>query len=624
MKNVEFWKSFQSKIENFLHFSLFIEHFKLSRLPVFLALWALFGHQAIHAQQLTSGADFLKIGSGARSEGMGGAFTAVADDVNALTYNPAGLALLKYPEVGYLRMIYVSDVAYNFGGAAIPMAAGENTWGFGLGIINLGTPSFDSTMGLAPAVSAGDNSFFASVAFRLKDQVAFGITGKYIMRTIAGYNANAFGGDLGVLITPVEHLRIGLGAFNVGQQVQFISAGDPLPSTARLGLAYQLLDIPQHSLLLSVDNGYQWGSQTYIGAAGAEYWYDKTLALRVGYTGDAYEQNLTAGLGVNVDMLEFDYAYAPLGTLGDTHRFSLIVRFGTEGAGGLAGPRDFMAHPSNGSVALTWKPASSSSVLGYNILVKKPGAESFAKVTKTPLGPTETQVKLNHRVNGQEYGFAIQTVSEGGRESSLVQISAVPGEASPPAASLQAPTGFKPALNATGDGFELTWDPATNAAGYNLYLADDQGKRGQKLNAEPLTVNRTHLTHVNPTRTYSFVLTTIYTTGGESPTTPVLQVSLPSLKTASTPQLLPPAHLVLQMAEGKVQMNWDAVSGVTKYNIYVSHDGKNFNLLTKDGLAQTHATLGPLKAGLTYIFGVSSLSPDGKESDKTVQTLPAQ
>jgi hypothetical protein len=48
-------------------------------------------------QHFTSGADFLLIGSGARSEGMGGAFTAVADDVNALTFNPAGLALLKYP-----------------------------------------------------------------------------------------------------------------------------------------------------------------------------------------------------------------------------------------------------------------------------------------------------------------------------------------------------------------------------------------------------------------------------------------------------------------------------------------------------------------------------------------------
>jgi hypothetical protein len=49
----------------------------------------------LRAQNLTSGADFLKIDSGARSQGMGGAFTAVADDVNALTWNPAGIAFLK-------------------------------------------------------------------------------------------------------------------------------------------------------------------------------------------------------------------------------------------------------------------------------------------------------------------------------------------------------------------------------------------------------------------------------------------------------------------------------------------------------------------------------------------------
>ena len=35
------------------------------------------------------------IGMGARALGMGGAFVAVADDANALYYNPAGLALIE-------------------------------------------------------------------------------------------------------------------------------------------------------------------------------------------------------------------------------------------------------------------------------------------------------------------------------------------------------------------------------------------------------------------------------------------------------------------------------------------------------------------------------------------------
>src|SRR5208282_3523353 len=72
------------------------------------------------SQQLTSGADFLQIPSGARGAAMGGAFTAVADDVNALTWNPAGLSMLEYPEFGYLYMLYLGDTGYNFGGFALP------------------------------------------------------------------------------------------------------------------------------------------------------------------------------------------------------------------------------------------------------------------------------------------------------------------------------------------------------------------------------------------------------------------------------------------------------------------------------------------------------------------------
>ena len=46
----------------------------------------------------TSGAAFLKIGAGARPTAMGGAYTALADDANALYWNPAGLVRLEKRE----------------------------------------------------------------------------------------------------------------------------------------------------------------------------------------------------------------------------------------------------------------------------------------------------------------------------------------------------------------------------------------------------------------------------------------------------------------------------------------------------------------------------------------------
>lgn len=45
------------------------------------------------------GLDWIPTGSGARAIGMGGAFTAIADDATAAWWNPAGLAQLERPEV---------------------------------------------------------------------------------------------------------------------------------------------------------------------------------------------------------------------------------------------------------------------------------------------------------------------------------------------------------------------------------------------------------------------------------------------------------------------------------------------------------------------------------------------
>lgn len=588
-----------------------------------LSLAPLFG------QQLSSGADFLTIDSGARSEGMGGAFTAVADDVNALTWNPAGLALLQHPEVGYLHMLYIGDLSYNFGGGAMSFPSGEDSIGVGAGIVNLGVPSFDSTLGLASAVSAGDNAFMASFAYRVKNIVAFGVTGKYVMRNIAGYTANAFAGDAGVLVTPDDRFRIGAGIFNVGQSVQFISAADPLPTTVRLGFSYEVLDIPHHSVRLALDNAYLFQAQGYAGAVGAEYWYDKTLAVRAGYTGDSYQQHMTAGVGVNLNLFQLDYAYAPLGTLGDTHRLSLIFRFGAEGAGELGAPLGFASKGFDGGVVLAWKPPESHDVVGYNLYLKRPGTESFARINRKVI--TDTTAKFKNLKNGISYTFGLAAVSAAGRESPMVELSAAPSIAQGPVATapgLQPPTGFKALPQ--GEGVVLVWDKAlsADAAGFNLYLADDSGKPLRKMTSQPINDTRVDLKKVNPAKTYRFLLVAVDKNGVESAPSPLLAFTLSDLRQGAAAQALAspgfpvPAAFVAEPGDGAVHLSWAPVAGAVGYNIYVSEDGVSYRLLTKGGpKAILKALLKPLHNGQTYYFAVTAVASDGAESAKAVQRV---
>src|ERR1044071_7438798 len=78
-----------------------------------------------------SGAQFLRIGAGARALGMAGAFSPVADDATAIYWNPSGLASLDHREISLTYDSYFKDSASQFLGYAHPMGE-RGTLGLGV------------------------------------------------------------------------------------------------------------------------------------------------------------------------------------------------------------------------------------------------------------------------------------------------------------------------------------------------------------------------------------------------------------------------------------------------------------------------------------------------------------
>ncbi len=90
-------------LQRFLLFSLF-----LYSAPVYSQEPSPLPFSLVISEQLRS--TFTLVGSGARAAGMGGAFTAVADDATAASFNPAGLAQLVLPETSVVfDRIYLTD-----------------------------------------------------------------------------------------------------------------------------------------------------------------------------------------------------------------------------------------------------------------------------------------------------------------------------------------------------------------------------------------------------------------------------------------------------------------------------------------------------------------------------------
>jgi len=87
--------------------------------------------------------EFMAIGIGGRPLGMGGAFVAIANDVTAGYYNPAGLANLNYPQLSLMHSEQFGNlVNYDYAAVGIPFGTDLS---FGLSVMRLGVDGIPDT-----------------------------------------------------------------------------------------------------------------------------------------------------------------------------------------------------------------------------------------------------------------------------------------------------------------------------------------------------------------------------------------------------------------------------------------------------------------------------------------------
>lgn len=303
----------------------------MRRLFFIIFIFALPLAQAANNNVGTSGAQFLKIGAGARPTAMGDAFVGIADDVNAVYFNPAGLATLARPEIAAMHASYFQDMNYDFGAYAQPSSIGT----FGISAATLEIKDFDkrdvneSDLGSFDSLDA---AYGLSYGRKLNEALSMGATARYIKQEIDNVSANAWAGDVGVL-DRFERLPLSVGVAirNFGQQIKFNDVGDPLPMIVDVGVGTHLVG---DKLLLGLDVKKPRDNDTQFGV-GSE-WKQKLsgdfkFLLRGGYNSAGTDASGTTGIslggGLAFRQLDFDVAWVPFGVLGNTMRYTIHVRF---------------------------------------------------------------------------------------------------------------------------------------------------------------------------------------------------------------------------------------------------------------------------------------------------------
>ena len=252
-------------------------------------------------------APHLGMGSGARSLGLGGAFTAVADDATSTIWNPAGLPAVDDLTVTLSSAPMSLDRKHSFIGLIKKVGANG---GLGLSVVNAGVddiPSRDANDQAGSSFNQNSNAFALSYGHDL-GAVSLGASARLYMDSFGDHSSTSgfAGADIGLLgHNKASTFSYGLAARNVGSSI----GENQLPVIVAGGLAYRVLH--KHVATFSVDVQHQIVDLPESATSlhlGTEYLIANTFAIRGGSKLTTDRAQFFVGFGASVGGLQLDYA----------------------------------------------------------------------------------------------------------------------------------------------------------------------------------------------------------------------------------------------------------------------------------------------------------------------------
>jgi len=298
----------------------------------------------------TTSGQFLKIGVGARAEGLGEAFVAVANDPSAIFWNPAGLASMQREELAISHVGWPGDINYEHLSWVLPARRFGGSFGLQFGLLST---NMNETTELQPFGTGRTFNYYdmiAGLAYarRWTDKLLVGAGVKYVREDlgtdVGGPSTNSVLFDIGsIFYLGYGSVRIATSLTNFGAEmrpsgdyvspytgeVRSYDGFDP-PIMFRYGLAFEPIENERQRLTTSLEFN-QPADNSLRSKVGLEWQWQKVFALRSGYNINADELKFSAGAGflarLGGTQSTIDYTYTDGGSLGGVNRLSLGLRF---------------------------------------------------------------------------------------------------------------------------------------------------------------------------------------------------------------------------------------------------------------------------------------------------------
>ncbi|MFH1386443.1 MAG: PorV/PorQ family protein [bacterium] len=287
-----------------------------------------------YAQTGQAGTDIavLKAGVGARPLGMGGAFTAIADTADAPYWNAGGLGFVTSSEITTMQTKLSTDADYYYVSFVKPFLGGT----FGISWIQVGLGTISQTSSEVDqhnevqninTFSYFSNAYLLSYGHKLNDNVAIGLTAKYLtsdMFEINGGSAYGYSLSPGIMFKP---FTIHDSRFTIGAKIDELlncqkwgtGTAEKVPPKARLGIAISDLLYVNSKLAIDISQTLR---STYSPELALGFEINQgPLSFRAGYA----DSGITAGAGFKIGHAKVDYAFVNQTNLSrqNTQRISL-------------------------------------------------------------------------------------------------------------------------------------------------------------------------------------------------------------------------------------------------------------------------------------------------------------
>ncbi len=292
--------------------------FALSTLLLVLLVFSASVEAGSGLRKGTAGATELLIPVGSRGTALGGAFTSGISGVEALFWNPAGVAASDMnTEVMFTHLNYIADIDVEY--AAVTSRMGDfgyigasfKTIGFG----DIEQTTVENPDGTGTIFSPNYITMGLTYSRAMTDRILFGVTTKLISEKIMRESAFGVGFDFGLqYLSGISGLKLGITLMNLGPNMRFDGpdlehavllpgteegteeeairttlASFDLPSFLQLGVSYDYPFNGQHMVTAMgnfQNHGYSYDQYNFA----LEYNYDGMLFLRGAFT-TAYRED---------------------------------------------------------------------------------------------------------------------------------------------------------------------------------------------------------------------------------------------------------------------------------------------------------------------------------------------